>query len=285
MSLKPTDRATALRAARPPAKRAADDRRTRRVRTPQGRTLPPAPRANEPAMPISITPKAPRARRALPGLRPARRAFSLIEMLIALAISSALLTSMMVALDTMFKGYQQTSGTVSTNVVARIAVNRILAMVRTGSDFGPFPADVLDSAENPLRADYFEYVSRRNSAGAPTEITRVEHRYPGHAALLRTWSPADEPPDLDFTPTGPGALWLVTINPASNARVETMLLPNVRSAHFTLNYNVGPKLNRATVDLVIESLESPDLELKAGQAPPTIRLVASAMPRRSIENP
>lgn len=219
-----------------------------------------------------------------PATRPASRGFSLIEMLIALAISSALLTSMMVALDTMFKGYQQTSGTVSTNVVARIAVNRILAMVRTGSDFGPFPADVLDSAENPLRADYFEYVSRRNTAGVATEITRVEHRYPGHDALLRTWNPTEEPPDLDFIPTGPGALWLVTINPATNARVETMLLPNVRSAHFTMNFAVGPRLNRATVDLVIESLESPDLELKAGQAPPTIRLVASAMPRRSIES-
>ncbi|MBN8645888.1 MAG: prepilin-type N-terminal cleavage/methylation domain-containing protein, partial [Planctomycetes bacterium] len=62
--------------------------------------------------------------------------FSLIEMLIAIAISSAVLTSMMVALDTMFKGYQQTSGAVSTNVVARIAVNRVLGMIRGGSDFG-----------------------------------------------------------------------------------------------------------------------------------------------------
>jgi hypothetical protein len=204
-------------------------------------------------------------------------------MMIAIAISSALLTSMMVALDTMFKGYQQTSGTVSTNVVARIAVNRILAMVRTGSDFGPFPTDVLDNTENPLRADYFEYVSRRSSAGATTEITRIEYRYPGHDALLRSWGASDAPPDLEFTPSGPGALWLVIINTTDNSRTETMLLPNVRSATFILNYAVGPKLNRATLDLVVESLESPDIELKAGQAPPTIRLVASAMPRRSYE--
>ncbi len=217
------------------------------------------------------------------GVPPVSRGFSLIEMMIAIAISSALLTSMMVALDTMFKGYQQTSGTVSTNVVARIAVNRMLAMVRTGSDFGPFPTDVLDNTENPLRADYFEYVSRRNSNGTPAEVTRVEYRYPGHEALLRSWGASEDPPDLDFTPTGPGALWLVIIQTSDDSRSETMLLPNVRSANFVLNYAVGPKLNRATVDLVIESLESPDLELKAGQAPPTIRLVASAMPRRSYE--
>lgn len=211
------------------------------------------------------------------------RGFSLIEMLIAISISSALLASMMVALDTMFKGYQQTSGTVSTNVVSRIAVNRVLAMVRTGSDFGPFPVDVLDSDENPLRADYFEYVSRRNGAGLPSEITRVEYRYAGHDALLRSWGATSDPPDLDFTPTGPGSIWLVIINTTTNARTETMLLPNVRSCTFTLNYAVGPKMNRATMDLVVESLESPDIEVSAGAAAPTIRLVASAMPRRSAE--
>lgn len=213
----------------------------------------------------------------------ARRGFSLIEMLIAISISAAVLTSMMVALDTMFKGYQQTSGTVSTNVVSRIAVSRILGMVRTGSDFGPFPTDVLDSDENPLRADYFEYVSQRNSSGVPTEVTRVEYRYPGHDALLRSWGAGQAPPDLDFVPTGSGSLWLVSINPSDEEVVnETMLLPNVRSAVFSLEYNVGPKLNKVTIDLVIESLEHADIELAAGAAPPTIRLVASAVPRRSI---
>lgn len=215
---------------------------------------------------------------------PPRRAgaFSLIEMLIAISISAAVMASMMVALDTMFKGYQQTSGTVSTNVVARIAVNRILAMVRTGSDFGPFPSDVLDNAANPLRADYFEYVSRRSSTGAVTEVTRVEFRFPGHDALLRSWGAAQQPPAPDFTPTGSGAVWLVTINPATSARTETLLLPNVRSAVFTLQYDVGPRLTKMTSDLVIESLEHPDIELAAGAAPPTIRLVASAMPRRTM---
>lgn len=209
--------------------------------------------------------------------------FSLIEMLIAIAISSAVLTSMMVALDTMFKGYQQTSGAVSTNVVARIAVNRVLGMIRGGSDFGPFPNDVLDNTENPLSADYFEYVSQRNSSGSPTEVTRIEFRFPGHDALLRSWGPGEEAPAPDFTPVGSGALWLVTLVPGTTTRTETMLLPNVRSAVFSLRYDVGPKLTRATVDLVIESLEHPDLELEAGAAPPTIRLVASAMPRRSYE--
>lgn len=214
-----------------------------------------------------------------------RRGFSLIEMLIAISISAALMTSMMVALDTMFKGYQQTSGAVSTNVVSRLAINRVLGMIRTGSDFGPFPTDVLDNARNPLRADYFEYVSRRNpTTNAVTEITRVEFRYPGHDALLRSWGASSPAPELTFSPTGTGSLWLVTLVPGSNTRTDTMLLPNVRSAEFTMSYDVGPKLTRATVDLVIESLEHPDIELEAGAAPATIRLVASAMPRRSADS-
>ncbi|XHC24738.1 prepilin-type N-terminal cleavage/methylation domain-containing protein [Phycisphaerales bacterium ac7] len=120
--------------------------------------------------------------------RTARRAFSMIEMLIALSISASIMTATLVAFDAMFKVYETSTDSASNHVVARIAVNRLLGMIRTGSEFGPFPNDVLDADANPLKADYFEFASRFNEDGSIAEVTRVEFRYPGEPPLLRTWA-------------------------------------------------------------------------------------------------
>src|SRR5690606_4327448 len=75
-------------------------------------------------------------------ISPRRRGFSLIEMLVALAITSALLSASLAALDTSFKSYQMTSQSSSTHVVTRIVMHRMLSMIRVGTEFGPFPEDV-----------------------------------------------------------------------------------------------------------------------------------------------
>lgn len=223
-----------------------------------------------------------------------RRAFSLIEMLMALAISSALLTAALVALDTMFKGYKQITESASTHVVSRIVMNRMLSMIRTGSEFGPIPNNVLDTGQNPRFSDYFEYVSQRDNAGDITQVTRIEYRRPGQDALLQDWGNADaapiaDPDDPDAPPIvdGPGELWLVIIDPNEGDPiiiVENPLISGVRSAKFTLHYDVGPTLVRGTADLVIEPNDSEDLALGADSIPQTIRLVASAAPRQSIDD-
>ena len=100
--------------------------------------------------------------------RAARAGLSLIEMMIALTISVTLLTSALVALDGMFKGYQQTTESASTHVVSRIVTTRLLGMIRTGSDFGPIPNDILDSGSNPIFADYFEFASAKDGAAPET---------------------------------------------------------------------------------------------------------------------
>lgn len=211
-----------------------------------------------------------------------RRGFSLVELLIALVISSTLLTAALVSLDAMFKGYQQTTDSASSHVIARIAVNRILGMVRTGSDFGPFPVDVLDADANPLAADYFEFVSERDASGAIATITRIEYRYPGVGALQRSWSAAADPPELGFEPTGPGELFVVFVDAESGTEQEFQLLSDVRNAVFTLEYDIGPKLARATVDVTVESAPDQALEVESGAVPRTMRMVASSMPRRSV---
>lgn len=193
-----------------------------------------------------------------------RRAFSLVEMLLALAISATLLTATLAALDSSFKGYKATTESASTHVVSRIVMHRLLAMVRTGVDFGPFPADVLDSAQNPVQSDFFEFVSGRDLAGGINRVTRIERR-PG------------------ANPSDPGELWYVLLQPQAPTPVvleEWPLLSGVLNATFTLTYDIGPKLKRATIDLTIAPNDSKDIVIGADTLPQTIRLVASASPRQ-----
>ncbi len=212
-----------------------------------------------------------------------RRGFSLAEMLIALAISSALLSSALVALDTLFKGFETNADSASSHVVSRIATNRILTLVRTGTDFGPTPGDVLDANKNPMYSDFFEFVSRRDEDNVPTQLTRIEFRYAGEGAQYRAWGVGEEEPELDFQPEGPGELWLVQIDPADDSEQAFLLLREVRSAQFSLAYDVGPRLERCTIDIVVEPSMPADIKLESEAPPETLRIVASAMPRRIVQ--
>lgn len=217
--------------------------------------------------------------------RRARRAFSMVEMLIALSISASIMSATLVAFDAMFKVYQTATDSASNHVVARIAVNRLLGMIRTGSEFGPFPNDVLDSDANPLKADYFEFASRFDADGEIAEVTRVEFRYPGLGPFLRTWGADEDPPALPdgIEVEGPGELWIVLIDVASSTEQEFMMLSEVRSAEFTLRYDIGPKLTKGTVDIIFEPTLASDDGVWTPATPETVRLIASAMPRRSAE--
>lgn len=215
--------------------------------------------------------------------RTARRGFSLAEMLIALAISSAVLASAMVALDTLFKGFEVNADSASSHVVSRIATNRILSLVRVGTDFGPMPADVLDANKNPLFSDYFEFVSARDEDNDPTQLTRIEFRYAGEGAQYRAWGVGEAEPELDFNPTGAGELWLVQIDPSDDSEKEFLMLREVRSAQFSLAYDVGPRLERCTIDIIVEPAIPADIKLESDAPPQTLRIVASAMPRRIVQ--
>lgn len=216
-------------------------------------------------------------------LRRAQRGFSLMEMLFATTISSMLFTSLLLSLDAMFKGYEQTTDTASTQVVTRIAINRVLGLIRTGSDFAPIPADVLDAGLNPHSAHWFEFVSRRDADGAIEQVTRLEFRFQGEDTVMDTWSPEDEPPSAPEDATEPGTLYMTFIDVATGNEVERVLLTGVRQAIFTLHFEIGPQLQRATIDLTVEPDIQNDLAVATDAVPQTIRVVASAMPRRAFE--
>lgn len=219
-----------------------------------------------------------------PTRRRRRRAFSIMEMLMALTISSLLMLSLLSALDTMYKLYSVGTESASTHVVARITMSRLLGMIRTGSDFGPFPSNVLDESSNPINADYFEFVSLRDEDNEPLEITRVEYRPVGDDADHRTWGNDDDEPSFGGS-AAPGELWIQTYDATDDPPAlvrESVLLTGVERAVFSLQYDIGPKLTRATVDLLIRP-DDDDLTLTTENAPQTIRLVGSAVSRQLIE--
>ncbi|CAN5762808.1 hypothetical protein BH11PLA1_BH11PLA1_22150 [soil metagenome] len=229
---------------------------------------------------------------------PRRGGFSIIEMLVALTISGTLLTACLVALDVMFKRYTVISDSASAHVVARATMHRVMQMIRTGKEFGPAPTDVLDPAQNPHDYDSIEFVSFEDAANGIREVTRLQKRA-----------------SADFTMgaevagmRGPFMLVLVIDRSVNGVvtRTERPLIDGVLDAKFNLDYDVGPRLVRATVDITIQPTGSNYAKfdadtgtwtvseyddtrhewrnrqvMTANDATPMIRLVSSTCPRVS----
>ena len=197
-----------------------------------------------------------------------RRAFSMVEMLIALMISSLLLTACLVALDSSFKSYEATTDAASTHVVSRLVMHRMMAMIRQGEEFGPYPLNVL--VPTKVDSTYLEFVSYQNTATGQRQVTRIERADDPQAAgayLLnyRRW---------DY------------LNGVLQATFTYPLIRNLKEAHFTLEYDIGPRLTRATVDLAIkpDDVSTVATNIHTELQSPVLRLVASATPRRLDEH-
>lgn len=192
-----------------------------------------------------------------------RRAFSLAEVLISLAITGTLLTASLAALDASFKSYKLTTEGASTNVVTRMVMQRMMAMLRTGTEFGPYPADVLDAAQNPVQSNTIEFVSFDD--GVTRELVTIETRESANAQQ------------------GPFELWYLKqtlVNGVETATDERPLLTGIVNATFTLEYDIGPRLRRATVDLTVRPNDYQDARFGGELDVPSIRLVSSVAPRR-----
>lgn len=192
-----------------------------------------------------------------------RRGFSLAEVLIALAITGTLLTASLSALDASFKSYKLTTEGASTNVVTRMVMQRIMAMVRNGMEFGPYPVDVLDQAQNPLTSTSLEFVSFDD--GTERQVVLLELR------------------ETDNVQRGPNELWYVLTkfrDGEQTSQEERPLITGVTNLVFTLRYDVGPRLARATVDLTVRPNDYQDASFGSDLTAPPIRLVSSVSPRR-----
>jgi prepilin-type N-terminal cleavage/methylation domain-containing protein len=194
-----------------------------------------------------------------------RRAFSLIEMLISLAITGTLLTAALTALDTSFRSYKATTESASTHVVSRMVMHRLMAMIRNGTEFGPYPVDTLDAAQNPLTSNFVEFTSIDNAATGQKQIIRIEQR--------ATTDPA----------RGPSELWYIQTdftNGLQTAQNSRPLVSGLTEATFTLEYDVGPRLRKATVDMTVRPNDLQDAKIGSDDQIQLIRFVSSVNPRR-----
>jgi hypothetical protein len=177
-------------------------------------------------------------------------------MLIALAITAALLSATMVALNASFMAYQTTTEVASTHTISRLAMMRMMTLIRTGQEFGPNPINPQDSI---------------------VESTDIEFLTPAGQYVRIEWF---ETPDAQH-PVG-NALYVVV-----DTNEPQVLLEGVIPAYdqfdqliapFTLEWEVGRKLYRATVDITIVPDDNMSVTLD-GDNQQQIRLVATAMPR------
>ncbi len=191
------------------------------------------------------------------------RGFSLVEVLIALTITATLLTSTLAALDASFKSYKHTTESASTHVVARIVTQRATAMIRTGRQFGPYPVNPITTPE--IESDWLEFVSFQDEAAGVEVVTRLERR-------------------AGAGDSGPFVLWYVSTRSENGVQVSTEeypLLDRLLELNFILEYDVGPRLRRATMDMIIQPDDLQDASLGTNDLEaPTIRMVASAAPRQ-----
>ena len=182
-----------------------------------------------------------------------RRGFNLVEMLIAMSITTALMAATMVALDASFMAYQSTTEVASTHTIGRLVMLRMLTLIRTGQEFGPFPINPQDSI---VESNSMQFVT---PAGLVLELRFVE---------------ADQ------------ALYAIRDPGPDGANLQDVLLEGVIPQYdgidlippFTLEYERGRRLHRATIDLTIQPDDNMSVDLD-GDNLAQIRLVASAMPR------
>lgn len=178
-----------------------------------------------------------------------RRGFNLVEVLIALAITASLLAATLVALDASFRAYQSTTEEVSTQSIGRIVMHRVLTLFRTGTEFGPFPED---PRVTRIRSDFIEFRTQE-----------------GDVVTIR-WDRSNEV--LLYELDGQAPVELLDGVVGTRDADGNLLEP------FTLEFEQGRRLYRASIDLTVEPNDVIQLDLEGDLARP-IRLVGSAMPR------
>ena len=184
------------------------------------------------------------------------RGFNLIEMLIALTITATLLAAVMVALHASFMAYQSTTEIASTHTIGRLVMHRMLTLIRTGQEFGPFPINPQDSI---VASNEIEFLT------PDSDLIRLE------------WFET-----ADATHLIPNALYAVINNGTPRVMLEGVVPQEDDDGFpvlpFTLEYELGRKLHRATIDITVVPDDNMSVDID-GDNQQQIRLVASAMPR------
>ncbi len=189
------------------------------------------------------------------------RGLSIVELLMALAISAMLLTATTLAIDASFKAYASAAQTASTQTSTRMVTHRLLAMLRNSSAHEPMTlayAQSVDAAATQtndiIEANFMELVD--------SESRRIRVR----------WDSATQ------------QLWVDRLNLISGTVTDSQpILDNVSNARFMTNTRLDSDgvivLERGSMDLTVQIQRDDTLTIESDDLPP-LRIVASTKPRR-----
>ena len=173
-----------------------------------------------------------------------RRGFTVIEVLIGMAISAILLTGLFASIQS----YERSSADGVNRLTSRLLVERIALLVRMGSSFGPLPANAtIDELESNI-----------------LEITTQSGQ-----EIIITWNSVDETLEMDVDGVVSTVLGGVTQDASG-----TPITP------FLLQFENGTTLQRVTINLAV--IPDPEHATAMDGQGETIRLTASVMPRAQL---
>ena len=177
-----------------------------------------------------------------------RRGFTVVELLIGVAIASILLTGLFAAIQSSVNAYERSSADGVNRLTSRLIAERIALLVRTSSTFGPLPAV---ATENEVESDYIEITT------------------PSGQFITITWDNVKE--TLEMYVNGVSSTVLGGV---------TQLSGGISITPFLLQFENGITLKRLTINLAV--VPDPDHSTQMDGSSETIRLTASVIPRAQL---
>ncbi|MDP7009387.1 MAG: type II secretion system protein [Phycisphaerales bacterium] len=177
-----------------------------------------------------------------------RRGFTLVEVIIALAIASLLLSGLFASLQGSIQAYRASAAEGVNSLTARLLVERIALLVRTGVDFGPLPTV---ATENEVESNVLEITTQE---GQDIEIE---------------WHSASN--ELTMTVDGTSSTVLGGVVQTTGGSSITP---------FLLQFEHGTTLQRVTINLAV--VPDPEHATAMDGGDQTLRFTTSVMPRGQL---
>jgi len=231
---------------------------------------------------ISRHPRRPIAHRRLAAARSRAAGFSLVELLISLAIVAILMVATMVAIDASFQAYAAAAESASTQNTTRLVTHRVVSLVRTSSAHGPLnPGTPSDANWNAMQSAYETAIGAAHGGLTPAAATATQNGPVIEANFLRLIDTQGNELAIRYEPTA-RELWLTILKPGATSAIAQPLLDGVDAASFTVrpredDFGVEV-LQRASLDVTVSPDADTTLAIESADTPP-IRIFASTMPR------
>jgi prepilin-type N-terminal cleavage/methylation domain-containing protein len=203
--------------------------------------------------------------------------FTLVEMLLALAIAAMLGAAIAVALNASLIAYATSAELTSTQTSTRMVMQRLLSLIRTSRLHDPYDPD-----------DPYVMLLDPADANHPLQCVGIQMRLPDDRHIRVWWEE-----NTIYNEAYVGDMWYEdTSNPTQGrqlilARLEAQRTEMGDPYIFTMGSRrseTGLLLARASVDLMVHPNPVTAMTLESAKARTSpLRLVGSTMPRKNVE--